>query len=320
MAHSGLRESERAGQMAYACFVGSLHEVQDLKASGFGDDLESGRESLGVLPGEDWTGEHRRAAGGLEHGCLHVNILTDVDIRCRLHIDSHQYGGQMSRIQLALNVSDLDAAVEFYRKLFRTEPAKLRPGYANFAIEEPPLKLVLIEGEGRGATLNHLGIEVFSKDEVAASTARLVEDGFETRTEEGVVCCYAEQDKVWVSAPDGARWEVYTVLADAPEVPPCSCSLPEAEKDERALEIRAVFEPLVLERERTASGASILLADRDGLEAELRDLIAREQVCCAFLDFSLERVGGAWRLEITGPAEAATVLDEWAGAVSSACC
>ena len=121
----------------------------------------------------------------------------------------------MSRVQLALNVEDLEAAVGFYTKLFGTEPAKRRPGYANFAIEQPPLKLVLIEGEGKGATLNHLGVEVTSAKDVKSATTRLAGEGLPTLIEDGVACCYAVQDKVWVSDPDGARWEVYTVLADS---------------------------------------------------------------------------------------------------------
>jgi catechol 2,3-dioxygenase-like lactoylglutathione lyase family enzyme len=120
----------------------------------------------------------------------------------------------MSRVQLALNVEDLDASVAFYSKLFRTEPAKLRPGYANFAIEEPPLKLVLVEGVGAPGTLNHLGVEVPSTDEVSAAHARLTDEGLATATEDGVSCCFAVQDKVWVDAPDGEPWEIYTVLAD----------------------------------------------------------------------------------------------------------
>jgi catechol 2,3-dioxygenase-like lactoylglutathione lyase family enzyme len=122
----------------------------------------------------------------------------------------------MSRVQLALNVDDLDAAVDFYSKLFDAPPAKLREGYANFAIAEPPLKLVLIAGEGRGGTLNHLGVEVASTDQVTAATKRLSDRGLETATENEVACCYALQDKVWVHDPSGAPWEVYTVLADAP--------------------------------------------------------------------------------------------------------
>lgn len=119
----------------------------------------------------------------------------------------------MSRVQLALNVSNIDEAVAFYSKLFATEPAKLRPGYANFAIAEPPLKLVLIENESGGGTLNHLGVEVESSDEVMAAQARLSGEGLATATEEGVTCCFSKQDKVWVDDPDRAPWEIYTVLA-----------------------------------------------------------------------------------------------------------
>ena len=120
----------------------------------------------------------------------------------------------MSRIQLALNVSDLDDAVTFYSKLFGTEPAKVRPGYANFAIAEPPLKLVLIEGTGKPGTLNHLGIEVATTDEVTGAQARLEADGLATAVEDEVECCFALQDKVWVDGPDQEPWEIYTVLAD----------------------------------------------------------------------------------------------------------
>ncbi len=123
----------------------------------------------------------------------------------------------MSRVQLALNVADVDEAVAFYSKLFKTEPAKRRPGYANFAIAEPPLKLVLIENATNPGGLNHLGVEVMSTDEVMAAKARLTDDGLETATEENVSCCYAVQDKVWVESPEGTPWEIYTVLADAPE-------------------------------------------------------------------------------------------------------
>jgi catechol 2,3-dioxygenase-like lactoylglutathione lyase family enzyme len=125
----------------------------------------------------------------------------------------------MSRVQLALNVSDLDAAVAFYSKLFATAPAKVRPGYANFAIAEPPLKLVLIEGQGVGGSLNHLGVEVESTDVVASAAARLAGVGLATATEDEVSCCYAVQDKVWVDAPDGEPWEIYTVLGDVEMAP-----------------------------------------------------------------------------------------------------
>jgi len=120
----------------------------------------------------------------------------------------------MSRVQLALNVDDLDEAIGFYTKLFATEPAKVRPGYANFAVAEPPLKLVLIEAPGAGGTLNHLGVEVGSTAEVGAAQARLSSEGLPTATEEAVECCFALQDKVWVDGPDAEPWEIYTVLAD----------------------------------------------------------------------------------------------------------
>ena len=119
----------------------------------------------------------------------------------------------MSRVQLALNVTDLDAAITFYSKLFNAEPAKVRPGYANFAVAQPPLKLVLIEGEV-GGTLNHLGVEVETVDEVTAASARFTSEGLATAEESGA-CCFALQEKVWVDGPDGEPWEVYTVLGDA---------------------------------------------------------------------------------------------------------
>lgn len=121
----------------------------------------------------------------------------------------------MSRVQLALNVNDIDEAIDFYSKLFATEPAKVRPGYANFAIAEPPLKLVLIENPGQGGSLNHLGVEVESTEQVTAAQARLAGEGLATATEDEVTCCFAVQDKVWVDDPAGAPWEIYTVLADA---------------------------------------------------------------------------------------------------------
>ncbi|WP_435746170.1 ArsI/CadI family heavy metal resistance metalloenzyme [Nocardioides sp. SYSU DS0663] len=123
----------------------------------------------------------------------------------------------MSRIQLALNVDDLDAATDFYRRLFGAEPAKTRPGYANFALTDPPLKLVLLENPGHGGTLNHLGIEVADLDAVDAEQSRLAQHGLASTDERGVTCCYAKQDKFWVEGtPGGERWEVYTVLADSP--------------------------------------------------------------------------------------------------------
>ena len=119
----------------------------------------------------------------------------------------------MSRVQLALNVPDIDEAVDFYTKLFATEPNKRQPGYANFAIADPPLKLVLFEKAGADARLNHLGVEVMSTEEVAAHQARLTGAGV-AAVEENGTCCFAKQDKVWVDGPDGS-WEIYTVLEDS---------------------------------------------------------------------------------------------------------
>jgi lactoylglutathione lyase len=121
----------------------------------------------------------------------------------------------MSRMQLALNVDDLDEAVTFYSKLFGAKPAKLKEGYANFALTAPALKLVLLENPGRGGTINHFGVEVESSDKVHAEIARLTGEGLFTDEEIGTTCCFATQDKVWVTGPAGEKWEVYTVLADS---------------------------------------------------------------------------------------------------------
>jgi len=121
----------------------------------------------------------------------------------------------MSRVQLALNVDDLDEAIAFYSKLFNAEPAKRKDGYANFAIAEPPLKLVLLQNPGQGGTINHLGVEVESSDKVHTEIARLAGEGLFTEEEMGTTCCFATQDKVWVTGPAGEKWEVYTVLADS---------------------------------------------------------------------------------------------------------
>ena len=142
-----------------------------------------------------------------------------------------------TRVQLALNVDDVDVAVEFYRRLFGVEPAKRRPGYANFAIDSPPLKLVLLENPGQGGTLNHLGVEVGSVDLVDAEQTRLAEVGLASVDERDSTCCYAKQDKFWVEgSPGGERWEIYTVLADSltffseePEASTCCGSVAEAE-------------------------------------------------------------------------------------------
>jgi catechol 2,3-dioxygenase-like lactoylglutathione lyase family enzyme len=127
----------------------------------------------------------------------------------------------MSRVQLALNVSDLDAAVVFYSKLFGSPPAKVHPGYANFAIADPPLKLVLMEhadarGTGVTGALNHLGVEVDEPAQVAQASGRLAGEGLDTLDQQETTCCFAVQDKVWVEDHDATPWEIYTVLADAP--------------------------------------------------------------------------------------------------------
>ncbi|MFG1737993.1 ArsI/CadI family heavy metal resistance metalloenzyme [Micromonospora chalcea] len=125
----------------------------------------------------------------------------------------------MSRVQLALRVSDLEGSVAFYSKLFGVEAAKRRPGYANFAVENPPLKLVLLEGEpGLPTVMDHLGVEVATTDEVNAATNRLTESGLITLEENDTECCYALQDKVWVRGPGDEPWEVYTVKADSPQL------------------------------------------------------------------------------------------------------
>jgi catechol 2,3-dioxygenase-like lactoylglutathione lyase family enzyme len=130
----------------------------------------------------------------------------------------------MSRLQLALNVDDLDASIAFYSKLFASAPAKVRPGYANFAIAEPPLKLVLIESPGEGGSVNHLGVEVADTDAVDAAQTRLARVGFTSIDERGTTCCYAKQDKFWVEgAPNGEQWEIYTVLADSESAGEAAC-------------------------------------------------------------------------------------------------
>src|SRR3954452_14767354 len=145
----------------------------------------------------------------------------------------------MSRVQLALRVSDLEGSVAFYSKLFGVEPAKRRPGYANFAVDQPPLKLVLIEGEPNQPTvMDHLGVEVFSGDEVRAATTRLTESGLITLTEDDTSCCYALQDKVWVRGPGNEPWEVYVVKGDADQLgkgpgSECSCGEADERTDER---------------------------------------------------------------------------------------
>ncbi len=122
------------------------------------------------------------------------------------------------RLQLAIDVSNLDEAIDFYSKMFATEPAKVKPGYANFAIEQPPLKLVLFENAAGGGTLNHLGVEVETAGEVAAAEARLSDDGLETTGIDDTVCCFAEKTETWVTGPDDTRWEWYVKTGDAEQL------------------------------------------------------------------------------------------------------
>jgi catechol 2,3-dioxygenase-like lactoylglutathione lyase family enzyme len=119
------------------------------------------------------------------------------------------------RLQLALNVSDLGHSIDFYTKMFGTPPAKIRDGYANFAIDEPPLKLVLFEGDGEPGSINHLGVEAETAEEVAAAEARLSFSGLETTGVGDTMCCYAEKTETWVHGPDGARWEWYVKTGEA---------------------------------------------------------------------------------------------------------
>jgi catechol 2,3-dioxygenase-like lactoylglutathione lyase family enzyme len=141
----------------------------------------------------------------------------------------------MSRVQLALRVADLEGSIAFYSRLFGAEPAKRRPGYANFAIAEPPLKLVLLEGQpGEPTRMDHLGVEVESGSEVTAAADRLAAEGLPTATEEDTACCYAVQDKVWVTGPGGEPWEVYVVKTDSGILgkaagSACVCGAPAAE-------------------------------------------------------------------------------------------
>lgn len=121
----------------------------------------------------------------------------------------------MSRLQLALNVDDLDESIAFYTKMFGTEPFKIRPGYANFAIADPPLKLVLFEGAGETGSINHLGVEVETKEEVSHAEARLVSEGLDTTGVEETVCCYAQKTETWLNGPDGTRWEWYVRNGDS---------------------------------------------------------------------------------------------------------
>ncbi|HTO00529.1 MAG TPA: ArsI/CadI family heavy metal resistance metalloenzyme [Microthrixaceae bacterium] len=169
----------------------------------------------------------------------------------------------MSRVQLALNVSDIDQAVEFYSKLFATPVAKRKPGYANFEIAEPPLKLVLIEGEG-GGTLNHLGVETTSVEEVAAAEARLSGDGLETTGVDDTICCFAAKTETWVSDPDGAPWEFYVKTGDTEQMSnqiltpgeSAACCAPTATPAENPAASSAVPEPVTFGAPTAASSST----------------------------------------------------------------
>jgi len=143
----------------------------------------------------------------------------------------------MSRLQLALNVDDLDAAIDFYSRMFASTPAVRKPGYANFAIENPPLKLVLNEKLGADGSINHLGVEVQTKEEVSEAEARLVAEGLDTTGVAETLCCYAEKTETWLTAPDGNRWEWYVRTGDADNFANVlvsgdnACCAPDAEAD-----------------------------------------------------------------------------------------
>jgi catechol 2,3-dioxygenase-like lactoylglutathione lyase family enzyme len=147
------------------------------------------------------------------------DTLTDVDVSGnvtpRHHIDDHRSVEEAMRVQLAINVADLDQAVDFYSRMFGVGPATTRPGYANFAIADPPLKLVLFEGAGAPGSINHLGVEVEEAGQVVAAEARLSDNGLETTGVEDTTCCFAEKTETWVEGPDGARWEWYVKTADS---------------------------------------------------------------------------------------------------------
>ncbi|MFJ3235277.1 ArsI/CadI family heavy metal resistance metalloenzyme [Streptomyces sp. NPDC086787] len=167
----------------------------------------------------------------------------------------------MSRVQLALRVADLEGSIAFYARLFGAEPAKRRPGYANFAVAEPPLKLVLIEGEAGEATrLDHLGVEVETTEQVAAATARLKEAGLATFEEKDTSCCYALQDKVWVTGPGKEPWEVYVAKADANTLGKSAEGAPDA---------------------RRGTTAACCTPDAEGLDTTQRPAVAKAAADCA---------------------------------------
>ena len=133
----------------------------------------------------------------------------------------------MSRLQLALNVENLEESIAHYTKIFGVGPAKVRPGYANFAVVNPPLKLVLIENPGASDSINHLGVEVESVDAVRSEHERVTAAGLPVWVEGETTCCYAVQDKFWVEGGKH-KFEVYTVLADADVMKNTTTSVPPA--------------------------------------------------------------------------------------------
>lgn len=155
------------------------------------------------------------------------------------------------RLQLALNVDDLDAAVDFYSKMFGTEPRKVKPGYANFAIAEPPLKLVLFEGAEPTGSINHLGVEVMSTDEVTAAEKRLTGAGLDTTGVSDTVCCYSEKTETWLEGPDGTRWEWYVAVADIEHPDSACCAAPASGDAATAPPAR----PAIQDSSQTSGGA-----------------------------------------------------------------
>ena len=226
----------------------------------------------------------------------------------------------MARIQLALNVEDLDAAIAFYTTLFGTPPTKQHPGYANFAVADPPLKLVLIEGAGQPATLNHIGVEVESADDVASERARLGEAGFAPVDDDGV-CCFADQSKLWVTDPSGLSWEVYAVLADvtpaeaSAENAAC-CSLEGEQLDERRDELQDLFATSLVRADRPSDREVRLVFD-GGAEAHVRAAVEKERVCCSALRFDVDVTDGAVTVAISGPESATETLDQFEALAST---
>ena len=225
VAGGGLRASEHLRQVAGADLTtaGGGDDGQDLQPGRIREHLQRGREGLRGRAINRLA--HRRTAGrrGVvdEGEAGHTSILTHIDTTANVStiidsiaIDTNRRTPIM-RLQLALNVDDLDRAVDFYSRMFDTEPARRRPGYANFAIAEPPLKLVLFEGAGTTGTINHLGVETETVEEVHDAADRLVASGLTTTGVADTECCYAQKTETWLSGPDGTRWEWYVRTGDA---------------------------------------------------------------------------------------------------------